>query len=286
VIGTLARYAENGKRHHWQKPGKKAAVVCAWVPGRGCGRVSAVRERPADQRHAQRAGGNLLGGRQGAGQGRLRVCSAACGVRVRARQRTGISRPGPKSGGAEFAAVLRSLGAVVEGERPIKNGERQRIRAEKDKAGERTIFYLGHLDGVANGYAENNRTKEVRRWKARGEGLSEERKSELLAEAEKNRYEPRRLEAERFEATVARLSAELISLRLSDAQKTRYHEAKGIEPLPDAPLRDGDLLVLAATVEHAPVIHAVYWLGGVVNIDKHYRTGEGQTRRCCEKFIC
>jgi hypothetical protein len=29
------------------------------------------------------------------------------------------------------------------------------------------VFYIGHLDGVANGYAENNRTKEVRRWKAR-----------------------------------------------------------------------------------------------------------------------
>jgi hypothetical protein len=27
--------------------------------------------------------------------------------------------------------------------------------------------------------------------------------------------------------------------------------------------------------EHVPVIHAVYRLGGAVNIDKHYRTGEG-----------
>jgi len=27
--------------------------------------------------------------------------------------------------------------------------------------------------------------------------------------------------------------------------------------------------------EHAPVIHAIYRLGGAVNIDKHYRTGEG-----------
>jgi hypothetical protein len=26
---------------------------------------------------------------------------------------------------------------------------------------------IGHLDGVPNGYAENNRTKEVKRWKAR-----------------------------------------------------------------------------------------------------------------------
>jgi hypothetical protein len=27
--------------------------------------------------------------------------------------------------------------------------------------------------------------------------------------------------------------------------------------------------------EHVPVIHAVYRLGGAVNIDKHYKTGEG-----------
>jgi len=53
-------------------------------------------------------------------------------------------------------------------ERWWRNGERQRIRAEKDKPGERTIFYVGYLDGLANGYAENNRMKEVRRWKARG----------------------------------------------------------------------------------------------------------------------
>jgi antirestriction protein ArdC len=78
---------------------------------------------------------------------------------------------------AEFAEVLRSLGAVVEGDHPIMNGERQRIRTENDKRGEQTIFYIGHLDGVPNGYAENNRTKEVRRWKARGQHLSEEQRN-------------------------------------------------------------------------------------------------------------
>ena len=86
------------------------------------------------------------------------------------------------------------MGAVVEGEHPIMNGERQRIRAENDKRGEQAIFYIGHLDGVANGYAENNRTKEVRRWKARGQHLSQEQRSELLAEAEKNRFEGRQAE--------------------------------------------------------------------------------------------
>jgi phage/plasmid primase-like uncharacterized protein len=97
-----------------------------------------------------------------------------------------------------------------------------------------------YLDGVANGYAENNRTKEVRRWKARGQGLSEEQKNELLAEAEKKRYERRRQERERFEATAERLSDELQSLP-SGVEKTAYHEAKGIEPLPGASVRNGDL---------------------------------------------
>ena len=96
--------------------------------------------------------------------------------------------------------VLRSLGAVVEGDHPIMNGERQRIRAENDKRGEQTIFYIGHLDGVPNGYAENNRTKEVRRWKARGQHLSEEQRNELLAEAEKKRFERRQAAGKRITA--------------------------------------------------------------------------------------
>jgi putative DNA primase/helicase len=149
---------------------------------------------------------------------------------------------------AEFAAVLREIGAVVEGEHPVMNGEPQRIRTENDKRGEQTIFYVGHLDGVANGYAENNRTKEVRRWKARGQGLSEEQKNELLAEAEKKRYERRRQERERFEATATRLNSELRSLP-SGVEKTAYHEAKGIEPLPGAPVRNGDVLVPGYDVE-------------------------------------
>src|SRR5215831_11838673 len=149
---------------------------------------------------------------------------------------------------AEFAAVLREIGAVVEGEHPVMNGEPQRIRTENDKRGEQTIFYVGHLDGMANGYAENNRTKEVRRWKARGQGLSEEQKSELLAEAEKKRYERRRQERERFEATADRLSSELRSLP-SGVEKTAYHEAKGIQALPGVPVRNGDLLVPGYDVE-------------------------------------
>ena len=142
----------------------------------------------------------------------------------------------------EFAEVLRSIGGIVEGEHPIMDGKGHRLATEKDKRGEAAIFYRAYLDGVGNGYAENNRTKEVRRWKARGQGLSEEQKNELLAEAEKKRYGRRRQERERFEATAERLSDELQSLP-SGVEKTAYHEAKGIERLSGAPVRNGDLLV-------------------------------------------
>jgi putative DNA primase/helicase len=70
-----------------------------------------------------------------------------------------------------------------------------------------------------------------------------------LAEAEKKRCERDRQELERFEATATRLSADLRSLSFSDVQKTRYHEAKGIEPMAGAVVRDGDLLVPGYDVE-------------------------------------
>ena len=70
----------------------------------------------------------------------------------------------------------------------------------------------------------------------------------IFAEAEKRRYERRRQERERFEATADRLSGELRSLP-SGVEKTAYHEAKGIEPLPEVPVRNGDLLVPGYDVE-------------------------------------
>ena len=144
---------------------------------------------------------------------------------------------------AEFAEVLRSLGGIVEGEHPIMDGKAHRLRTEKDKRGEAAVFYRAYLDGVPNGYAANNRTKEVQRWVARSQGLTAEQRNELLADVEKKRYERQRQEQERFDAAAARLSGELRSVSLSGVQKTAYHDAKGIEPLPGAAVRNGDLLV-------------------------------------------
>ena len=66
---------------------------------------------------------------------------------------------------------------------------------------------------------------------------------QLLGDVEKKRNERHRQEQERFEATAARLSGELRSLSFSGVQKTAYHDTKGIEPLPGAAVRNGDLLV-------------------------------------------
>src|SRR5215469_5550082 len=143
---------------------------------------------------------------------------------------------------AEFTAVLRSIGGIVDGDHPIMNGEAQRISAHDDKRGDRTIFYVTHMDGVPNGYAENNRTKEVVRWKARGQLLSEEAKAELLAQAEQKRYVRRQAEQQIYEATSKRLSEELRGLGYS-LEKTEYHKAKQIHATLGAPVLNGNVLV-------------------------------------------
>jgi putative DNA primase/helicase len=143
---------------------------------------------------------------------------------------------------AEFAAVLRSIGGIVDGEHPIMNGEAQRISAHDDKRGERTIFYVAHGDGVPGGYAENNRTKEVVRWKARGQLLSQEVKAEMLAQAEQKRYTRRHAQQQMYEATSKRLSEEIRGLGFS-SETTDYHKAKQIDARFGAPVRAGDLLV-------------------------------------------
>ena len=142
---------------------------------------------------------------------------------------------------AEFAAVLREIGAVVQGEHPIMNGEAQRIPATNDKRGELTIFYVAHDDGVPNGYAENNRTKEVVRWKATGQHLSPEAKADLAAQAEQKRYARKQAEREMYVETAEWLFQE--GLINSDLCETQYHKSKQIEATPGAPSRNGDLLV-------------------------------------------
>ena len=144
--------------------------------------------------------------------------------------------------------MLHEIGAVVQGEHPIMNGEAQRIPAVNDKRGELNIFYVAHEDGVPNGYAENNRTKQVIRWKATGQHLSPEAKADLTVEAEQKRYARKQAERELYEATAQRLGEEL-RINNSGVKQTQYHKAKQIEATPGAPSRNGDVLVQGYDVD-------------------------------------
>ncbi|WP_252729665.1 hypothetical protein, partial [Pacificibacter marinus] len=87
----------------------------------------------------------------------------------------------------EFAEALRSVGCEVDGEHPIMDGKKHRIRTTGDKnslshsAG--SGFYVGHLDGHPAGYIRNNRTGIDIKWKSKGYALSPEEKAKLQAEA-------------------------------------------------------------------------------------------------------
>ncbi|MEK7791542.1 MAG: DUF5710 domain-containing protein, partial [Pseudomonadota bacterium] len=83
----------------------------------------------------------------------------------------------------EFADLLRAQGCLVDGNHPVMDGSKHRIKVEGDKSGEKSGFYVAHLDGHPAGYFKNNRTGIETRWKAKGYSLTEEQKAELIAQA-------------------------------------------------------------------------------------------------------
>ncbi|KXU36507.1 hypothetical protein AXE65_04870, partial [Ventosimonas gracilis] len=58
----------------------------------------------------------------------------------------------------EFAAAMRSIGLVVDGEHPIMDGKSHRVAVEGGKKGAKDGFYVAHLDGRPAGSISNNRT--------------------------------------------------------------------------------------------------------------------------------
>jgi putative DNA primase/helicase len=90
--------------------------------------------------------------------------------------------------------------------------------------------------------AENNRTKQVVRWKATGQHLSPEAKADLVAQADQKRYARKQAERDLHEATAKRLAEEQ-QLNISGVSQTEYHKAKQIEATSGAPTRKGDVLV-------------------------------------------
>ncbi len=84
---------------------------------------------------------------------------------------------------SEFAELLRAQGCRVDGNHPVMDGSKHRIKVEGDKSGEKSGFYVAHLDGHPAGYFKNNRTGIETRWKAKGYSLTDEQKAELIAQA-------------------------------------------------------------------------------------------------------
>ncbi len=84
---------------------------------------------------------------------------------------------------SEFADLLRAQGCLVDGNHPVMDGSKHRIKVEGDKPSEKSGFYVAHLDGHPAGYFKNNRTGIETRWKAKGYSLTDEQKAELIAQA-------------------------------------------------------------------------------------------------------
>jgi len=83
----------------------------------------------------------------------------------------------------EFADLLRAQGCLVDGNHPVMDGSKHRIKVIGDKSSEKSGFYVAHLDGHPAGYFKNNRTGIETRWKAKGYSLTDEQKAELVLQA-------------------------------------------------------------------------------------------------------
>ncbi|ALS68386.2 zincin-like metallopeptidase domain-containing protein [Pandoraea apista] len=136
----------------------------------------------------------------------------------------------------EFSDFLRSMDAdlseydpKIKGFHPLMDGKKHRVRATDDKPGsaDRSIFYVGHLEGTRPaGFAMNNRTGAQAKWKAKGYSFDGAELAAVLAEAEQRRKE---FEAERqaaYELTASKVS-ERIGKLTPITTATPYLEAKG-----------------------------------------------------------
>ena len=127
----------------------------------------------------------------------------------------------------EFAEALRSMQCVVDGEHPIMDGQRHRIKVVGDTGKEQAGFYVGHSDGHPAGYIKNNRSGEELRWKSMGYSMSDEDKAKMRAEAAEKLAE-RAAQQERAQGAIAdRLAKQMASL-VPAGQPTAYMRAKGI----------------------------------------------------------
>ena len=130
----------------------------------------------------------------------------------------------------EFAEVLRNLGCIVEGEHPIMDGQKHRIKTIGDKGKEQAGFYIVHSDGIPAGYAENHRTGEKVKWKSKGYFLNEQAKKAFI---EQGRMQQKQREQERYLAqqeAIKRINDNIKKYKkLGEDKTTPYLSNKGIK---------------------------------------------------------
>lgn len=144
---------------------------------------------------------------------------------------------------AEFAAILRDNGCIVEDNHPVMDGLSHRIKVEGDRPGEKSGFYVVHIDGHPAGYFNNHRTKVEIRWRAKGYTLTEAQKAAFAAQVAIKQQE-RKAEQQAQHVKVAQAIEALLAIALP---------ANGDHPyLHDKNARPGSLKVVPQTSAGLP----------------------------------
>lgn len=147
----------------------------------------------------------------------------------------------------EFAQVLKGLDMVVDGEHPIADGKNHRIRLATDKGKEVSGFYVLHLDeGVPAGYAQNNRTGDKVKWKAKGYHLDSADRARLAAQAAETQQRRAAELDQQHERVAQETETRLIGLPPVPAGgQTPYLALKGVVASPGV-FQDGAATVIPA----------------------------------------
>jgi putative DNA primase/helicase len=143
----------------------------------------------------------------------------------------------------EFADLLRTNSCLVDGNHPVMDGSKHRIKVIGDKSGEKSGFYVAHLDGHPAGYFKNNRTGIETRWKAKGYSLTDEQKAELIAQAA-IKQQNRKAEQQSQQIKVADAIKELLAIAPAAGSDHPY--------LLDKHARPGDLRIVPQNADDLP----------------------------------
>ncbi len=129
----------------------------------------------------------------------------------------------------EFATILRDNGCIVDGNHPVMDGLSHRIKVDGDRHGEKSGFYVVHMDGHPAGYFNNHRTKAEIRWKAKGYSLTEGQKAAFAAQVAIKQQE-RKAEQQVQYVKVAQAINELLAIAPPANTDHPYLQDKNARP--------------------------------------------------------